>query len=106
MTDAERAFDVVEFISRPKSDTGFTPHKGAVEQVTRRLEESKADWARILFQVDEMATAHDAVREGGRFEVDEISVGLAFNAKGRLAFIAEAGVEATVTVVLKRRASM
>jgi hypothetical protein len=39
------------------------------------------------------------------FELDEISIELGFSASGHLVFIAEAGINATVSVTYRRRSS-
>jgi hypothetical protein len=45
----------------------------------------------------------DAQAKQGGFTVDSIEVGLTLTAKGGLAFIAEAGAQASVKLTLKRR---
>ena len=44
----------------------------------------------------------DRVTAAG-YELSEVNISLGFNAKGKLAFIAEAGVEASVSIVFKRK---
>jgi hypothetical protein len=44
----------------------------------------------------------DKTSQTGGFQVDEISFSIGFSAKGGLAFVAEAGVEAAIAVTLRR----
>jgi len=75
---------------------------GTVERVVRSLGEVKKDWQVVIGQVADMIGASDGqVAERG-FRLSEVEVGLGFDARGKLAFIAEAGVEATVTVRFER----
>ena len=67
----------------------------------RRIEDIQADWRRISSQIAKLVEATSSMRPTG-FELDTIEVGLAFTASGRLAFIAEAGVEASVSITLAR----
>lgn len=60
-----------------------------------------ADWKRKLDRIVEVAT-DAATTKGKAWHIDEIEIGLTLSAKGELLFIAEAGVEASVKVVLKR----
>jgi hypothetical protein len=60
-----------------------------------------ADWKDKLDRVVEIAE-NAAEKKGQAWHIDEIEIGLTLSAKGELLFIAEAGVEATVKVVLKR----
>jgi len=55
----------------------------------------------VSAQIAKLVEATANVRETG-FELESIEVGLAFSASGRLAFIAEAGVEASVSITLAR----
>ena len=75
---------------------------GTVERVIRSLGDVKKDWQLVIGQVADMIGSSDGpVAERG-FRLTEVEVGLGFDARGKLAFIAEAGVEATVTVKFER----
>lgn len=60
-----------------------------------------ADWKRKLDGVVDVATSAAATKDKA-WRIDEIEIGLTLSAKGELMFIAEAGVEASVKVTLKR----
>ena len=67
----------------------------------RNLEDVKQDWRRVSAQVGQMVeSAASAVSKGFSFESVEVSLG--FSAEGKLVFVAEAGVEATVSLTFKR----
>jgi hypothetical protein len=67
----------------------------------RKLEDVKADWRKVSLQVKEMMESVVAqVPKGFTFETVEVSLG--FSAEGKLVFVAEAGVEASVTLTFKR----
>lgn len=67
----------------------------------RKLDEVKADWHKVFGQAQEMIEAAQPESPKG-FGLDTVTISLGFNAQGRLVFIAEAGVEATVSVTFKR----
>ena len=67
----------------------------------RRKEDVAADWAKVTGQIREFISATEEKAPTG-FSLDTLSVSLGFSAQGRIIFIAEAGVEASVTVTFKR----
>jgi hypothetical protein len=68
----------------------------------RSVDDVKKDFEKVSGQVEQILdNAFTKPPKGVRFESVEISLG--FTAKGKLAFIAEAGVEASVTVTFKRQ---
>jgi hypothetical protein len=67
----------------------------------RRVQDVKADFEKVSVQINEILSTAFAQPPSG-LHVDSVEVALGFSAKGRLAFIAEAGVEATVTVTFKK----
>lgn len=76
--------------------------KGAVAGLLKRkLKEVKVDWERVSLQMREMIQATQGTQPTG-YSLDSVTISLGFNAKGQLVFIAEAGVEATVSVTFKR----
>ena len=67
----------------------------------RTVEDVKADFDKVSAQLDAiLAHAFSKVTAGMTLDAVEISLG--FTAEGKLAFIAQAGVEASVTVTFKR----
>jgi hypothetical protein len=67
----------------------------------RKIEEVKADWKKVTAQIQEMIQSTESAQPAG-FGLESVTISLGFNAKGQLVFIAEAGVEATVSVTFKR----
>jgi hypothetical protein len=67
----------------------------------RTVDEVKADFDKVSDQLDTiLATAFSKVTAG--MAVDAVEIALGFTAAGKLAFIAEAGVEASVTVKFRK----
>ncbi|HEV2616687.1 MAG TPA: CU044_2847 family protein [Candidatus Acidoferrales bacterium] len=67
----------------------------------RSVGDVKKDFEKVSGQVEQiLENAFTRAPKGVRFDSVEISLG--FTAKGKLAFIAEAGVQASVTVTFKR----
>lgn len=64
----------------------------------------KEDYQRICTQVFALVDAQEKVtpKSADGFRVDEVTVSLGVHASGGLAFIAEAGVEASIEVTFKR----
>jgi len=94
--------DVVPFAGLPPALPGeFVTHSLKDKLFGRRLEDVKADWAKLSRQISAMIAATAPVQAAG-FHVETVEVSLGFTASGKLAFIAEAGVEASVTISLAR----
>jgi hypothetical protein len=107
-TDDPRHPQQVLFIAgamtTPPSAPGLDLHKARpVETVVRTLEEVKEDWKVAVGQVVEMVSATEERVGATGYRLEEVQVSLGFSASGKLAFIAEAGVEASVTIAFKRR---
>lgn len=67
----------------------------------RTVSDVQADFDKVSAQLDQiLANAFSKVTAGMTLETVEISLG--FTAEGKLAFIAQAGVEASVTVTFKK----
>ena len=78
-------------------------HRSKGDELARSLEEVKGDWNIITMQVAEIVSStHSGLESEAGFGVDQIEISLGFSAKGKLAFIAEAGVEASIKLTLKR----
>lgn len=73
-------------------------HKDVGKGLTRTLKEVKEDWDIVMVQVSHIISDTEAKIEQKKFKLDEITISLGFNAKGKLAFIAEAGIEASVSI--------
>lgn len=67
----------------------------------RKLDDVRADFRRVFGQVEQLVS--DIPRSIKRYDIEELEIGLAFTAEGQLAFIAKAGIEASVKIKLKRR---
>ena len=67
----------------------------------RKIEEVKSEWKILSSQLQEMINGFTLNKPNG-FSVDEITIELGFSAEGKLAFIAEAGIEASISVSFKR----
>jgi hypothetical protein len=87
----------------PRSDMhslyGFL---GGRQEIAIDLAEAKKRWAESLQAVQQLIESSVTKAIAG-WELDEIEVGLALTAKGKLAFIAEAGIEASIHLTFKRR---
>jgi hypothetical protein len=92
----------VYFISPAKPPPGVaTPHAFLDTLYPRRKEEVQQDWQVEIDQtVDLVSQNVDRAPKG--YQMDEIEVLLGFSATGQLAFIAQAGLEASIKVVFRR----
>lgn len=70
--------------------------------LVRSLKSVKEDWAVITDQVVAIVGGSAGRMKSDGLALEEVSIGLAFTAKGKLAFIAEAGAEASITLTFKR----
>ena len=68
--------------------------------IPRKKEEVKADWNRIVRQIQELL--QDVALPPSDFQLDEVTFELGFNAQGKIVFIAEGGIEATLSMNFKR----
>jgi hypothetical protein len=93
----------VYFISPAKPPPGeATPHAFLDTLYPRRKEEVQQDWKVVINQtVDLVSQNVDSAPKG--YQMDEIEVSLGFSAMGQLAFIAQAGLEASIKVVFRRQ---
>ena len=93
---------VVLFAGRSSLDPGELEFHSLKDRLFgRSIEDVQKDWARVSSQVAKLVDATSSTQPKG-FELESIEVSLAFTASGQLAFIAEAGIEASVSVTLKR----
>jgi hypothetical protein len=88
----------------PPSDVELQRHAlfGRGKEVTVSPQQLDGFWKdKVVKLTDTISDAQTSAQPKG-FRVDEISFGLAVGAKGGLVFVAEASVEATITVTLRR----
>ncbi|OPY72632.1 MAG: hypothetical protein A4E64_02891 [Syntrophorhabdus sp. PtaU1.Bin058] len=104
MNTEKRSKNQVLFIARETvpSVGNVELHRFKENGLTRTLKEVKDDWRVVSKQVIELVEETEREASGKKYRLDQVTVGLGFNAKGKLAFLAEAGVEASVTVTFKR----
>jgi hypothetical protein len=73
----------------------------AEQLMTRSTEEVKASWLQAVEQMRLLIA--DAENLAGEYELSEIEFKLGFTASGTVVFIAQAGLEATISATFKRR---
>jgi hypothetical protein len=99
LDDKQTVYFLSEAITLQPGETEL--HKQNDRLLGRSLEDVKEDWKKVSEQVSEMIE-HTKAQQPKGFALETVSVSLGFSAKGRLVFIAEAGVEASVEMVFKR----
>ena len=78
-------------------------HKDSLEELTAKFGDVKGSWKNITSQLSEMiASTSLGIEKKIGYYMDEIEVSLGFNGKGKVAFIAEAGAEASIKIKLKK----
>jgi hypothetical protein len=89
--------------SLPPGGVELHSFKGVSEKLFgRQLDDVKADWKKVSGQVKEMMdSVVPEVPKGFTFESVEVKLG--FSAEGKLVFVAEAGIEASVSLTFKRK---
>jgi hypothetical protein len=68
--------------------------------LARRIDEVEADLERVSDQLTRLLVRLPHQQAG--FDLDEVTVSLGFSAQGRVVFIAEAGIEASLQFTFKR----
>ena len=97
--------DIVVFQGADSLDPGAVELHGLKEATGRlfgrRIHDVSADWRRVFAQMRQMLdeTGSEVPRA---FELDTVTISLGFSAHGRLVFVAEAGVEASIGITFKR----
>jgi hypothetical protein len=91
--------------------SGYTAPVGVAEQhgpgeVIERLfrksaEEVKANWLQVVEQMRYFISNAETL--AGNYELSEVEFKLGFTAAGTIVFIAQAGVEATISATFKRK---
>ena len=102
-SDELQSAEGVYFISEFRPAPGTAEEHGWREAfgLVRHIDDVKADWSHVFLQVVNLVSATQETAPVG-YHLDEVKVSLGFDAKGKLAFIAEAGVNASVEVTFKR----
>jgi hypothetical protein len=100
---------LVEFVATTKLTPGTAvTHKGVTDKIKRSVAQMGEDFELVLRQMSSVIeiAERQARLAAGNYQLEEISLGLAFDASGKISFIAgaEAGVEASVQVTFKRKA--
>jgi hypothetical protein len=99
--DGPRNPDEVLFITRtPEARSMALASPLAV--VTRTMKEVTDDWRVVSAQVLQMVSSVESETIPKGFTLGEITVSLGFTASGKLAFIAEAGIEASVELTFRK----
>jgi hypothetical protein len=78
------------------------PGFGRAKEVQVTPQQLEDFWEKKVIALTNTLGAAQAKHETKGFRVDEISFGLGIGAKGGLLFVAEASIEATISVTLKR----
>jgi hypothetical protein len=94
----------VVFGGQPSPEPGMPADHAFFDPVrklfTRSIDDVRTDFAKVSEQVDSLVNALQ--KRAGAYALDEVSVELGFSARGRLVFVAEAGVTATISVTYRR----
>ena len=69
----------------------------------RTVPEVTAEWAKVVEQMKHLISQVEGMH--GDFELSEVQFQLGFSAQGAIVFIAEAGVNATISATFTRRAT-
>lgn len=78
-------------------------HKNSGNTLTRKVSQVKEDWNTVMKQVSVIVSDTDVEMSETGYSLNEITISLGFNATGKLAFIAEAGVEASIEITFTRK---
>jgi hypothetical protein len=71
--------------------------------LVKKVGEVKKDYEAIVTQINFIMADTDAQVKDSGFSLDEVKISLGFSAKGKIAFIAEAGMEASIEISFKRK---
>jgi hypothetical protein len=100
--------DYIVFGGRPRPVPGSSEDHALADWfgglIPRKKEEVKEDWHRVMGQIQELL--QDVSLVPANFQLDEVEFQLGFSAQGKIVFVAEAGVDATVSVTFKRNSSV
>jgi hypothetical protein len=94
----------VVFGGQPSPEPGMAADHALFDPVrklfTRNVEDVRTDFVKVSDQVDKLVNALQ--KKAGAYALEEVTVELGFSASGRLVFVAEAGVTATISVTYRR----
>ena len=97
--------EVMVFSSGYRTPVGVTEQHGlgdTVERLFRKsTEEVKANWLQAVEQMRLLVAAAENLPDN--YELSEIEFKLGFTAAGTIVFIAQAGIEATISATFKRK---
>ena len=100
---------MVTFVSPTSSSTlkpGEAETHGLKEAVggyfVEPFESVKSNWENVFAQINEMIDTATP-KSFNNYNLDTIEIGLEFDGRGKLAFIAEGGAKANIKVVIKRK---
>jgi hypothetical protein len=95
--------DFVLFHGSPQLKPGEVElHRFGDKLFSRRLQDVKADWSKLSLQIKEMLNSFVSEAPEG-LAMESLKVSLGFSGSGKLVFIAEAGIKASVTIEFKRK---
>ena len=88
-------------------EPGIVEHKslgsGLGYELSKKVDDVKNDWKRMMEDLQFIIDETERSATNKKYVLDEITVSLGFSATGKIAFIAEAGVEASIEVKFKRQ---
>jgi len=88
-------------------EPGIVEHKsigsGIGHELSKKVDDIKNDWGRVMESLQFIIGETEKSDTNKKYVLDEITVSLGFSATGKIAFIAEAGVEASIEVTFKRQ---
>jgi hypothetical protein len=99
---AEREMFFISSVGTP-SGVGIVPHAGESKQLSKKAKEIKEDWDNVLEELNFIIAETEKSTTNSHYSLDEVKVSLGFSAKGKIAFIAEAGIEASIEVTFKKK---
>jgi hypothetical protein len=99
----QKAEDTVTFITGKPAFSGVRLDRASAPQaLTKKISDVKEDWVVAMKQISVIVSNTDAEMKESGFELDQIEVSLGFSASGKIGFIAEAGIEASISVTFTK----
>jgi hypothetical protein len=80
-------------------ESDFAAHGAGEDTVLYSIAALSGEWNRIIRKLSDIFAI--STTDAGGIRVEEISVQVTFNAKGKLVFVAEAGVTGAISIKLK-----
>ena len=94
--------DVVLIKASHDGGTGLTEHKRAGDAIVRNFDDLRSEWDALIGKITELADSADERDSDSGLRLSELTVELGFTAAGKLAFIAEAGASASISLTFSR----